>query len=88
MYIAIQASNIAEEKQNHRYYKVYKRYVRRIMREIAWKCSRGKTRHQFRGEAEFVIKQIADELREVGYETEVYPKDNKFELDIHWGQRG
>jgi len=91
MFIAAQARNIAEEKMNHRYYKIYKRYARKIMREIAWKCSRGKTRHQFSGENGEVLDQIAEELREVGYNVNVYSaaantaNDGMCKIDIMWG---
>lgn len=95
MYTAIQAQNIAAERQNHTYYRLYKWRVREIMKEITHQANRGGVAYRFyakrghRMELD-VLRQIAAELNKIGYQCKV---DNEkaedgykdWFIDIQWG---
>ena len=77
MYFATQAANICDEKANHRFYRQYKHLVRRINRDITWLTARGKNRSDIRTQKDGsleVLEQIADELEQFGYKTNVYTR--------------
>lgn len=95
MYFAIQAKNLVDERYNHKYYKLYKRCVRKTNRMITWLTGRGKNRFKLKGAMDDmhfdVFTQISDELRSYGYRTEIrdFPGDTKdphsyYALDIRW----
>jgi len=76
MYTAIQARNIANEKYNHDYYKLYRWYVATTMRRITRAAKRGYTQTDFVIENTKrtnmnVLRQIAQELAVYGYKTDV-----------------
>ncbi len=80
VYFATQAKNICEEKANHRYYKLYKKYVRQINRNLTWLVARGKTRYEMGTEnvdGYEVLCQIANELAGYGYKTNVFTRHRK-----------
>lgn len=96
MYFAIQARNIVEEKSNHRYYRLYKRYVRRLNRDLTWKIKWGRTRSTLRAPLDQpyldVFEQIANEMRQYGYTAEVRQFEGNqtnphsySELIVRWG---
>lgn len=92
MLTAIQACNIAKEKDNHKYYKVYKHCVKRIMREITWRAPRGKTKYIYKVKATDqifrVLSQIGRELTKLKYTTavEYNTAENKYLLTICWDE--
>lgn len=76
MFTAIQARNIANEKYNHDYYKIYKRHSAAIMRGIVRSAKQGYTSYDFstydaKRITMGVLKQIANELQAYGYNTRV-----------------
>lgn len=80
--IAIQAYNIATERNNHDYYRLYKRRVKHIMKCIQRGASNGKLEYIYHVKGidyveETVLKQIASELNEIGYECNVYEKKSR-----------
>ena len=95
MYTAIQAQNIAAERQNHNYYRIYKRRTRAIMRELTHRANLGDMSLRFytkkgnRTEID-VLRQIANELNLIGYVCNVC--NEKLDtghkiwfIDIQWG---
>ena len=95
MYSAIQAYNIAQEKQHHRYYQLYKRNARIIMRHISKAVNRGETFYCFCGKKNThmemrVLKQLDEELTIIGYVCNVYydvnEKTNKkvWKMSVKW----
>ena len=95
MYTAIQARNIANEKYNHDYYKLYRWYVATTMRRITRAAKHGYTQTDFVIENTKrtnmnVLRQIAQELAAYGYKTDVRveaSQDNKRKygvLEVRW----
>lgn len=75
MYFASQAASICDEKANHKFFRQYKRLVRRVNRDITWLTARGKTRSEIRTKMKnsfVVLETIADDLCSYGYRTKVY----------------
>lgn len=97
MYTAIQAQNIAAEKQNHNYYRMYKYRVRAIMRELTRRANCGDMGFRFYAKKGYrmeldVLRQIATELNQIGYTCNVYNEKTEdghktWFLDIQWGER-
>ena len=95
MYIAIQAQNISAEKRYHNYYKLYKRRVRAIMRQLVRSVNRGQKQLIFEGKCgkylpEYkVFQQISEELKSIGYDSYTYENADKngYELLIRWDRQ-
>ena len=93
MYTAIQAYNIATERRNHNYYRLYKRRVKHIMRKLVYGANKGDLKYRYYprkinyGEIT-VLKQIADELNEIGYSCNVNDckndKGNTLYFEARW----
>lgn len=97
MYTALQARNIANERVNHLYYRVYKHQVHIIMRNITKWANKGKTRLEYETAntrlLNDVLSQIASELATYGYDatvTRMTGKNNRTYLltVIEWGNAG
>ena len=97
MYTAIQAQNIAAEKRNHNYYRMYKHRVRAIMRELTRRANYGDMSFRFYAKKGYrmeldVLRQIANELNLIGYTCNVYNERTEagqkvWFLDIKWGEK-
>jgi len=99
MFTATQARNIANEKYNHEYYKNYRWYTSQIMRGITRAAKRGYTSFSYsladaRKMHMTVLRQIAGELNQYGYMTNVMvsaSEDGKHKygtLDVTWDVQG
>lgn len=96
MYTAIQAYNIAAERRNHNYYKLYKHRVNHIMKCLIHGANIGDMEYRYyprkinRVEIT-VLNQIANELNEIGYTSNVRQgKDAKGEflyLEVKWERK-
>lgn len=89
MYTAIQARNIAAEKLNHKYYRVYKRLVRAIMRRLTYHVNHGDMNLCFFAKRNSqievdVLNQIADELSQTNYHCSVHSKEVEGTDDKIW----
>lgn len=76
MFTAIQARNIADEKYNHMYYRLYKYYSAGIMRHITKTAKRGGLKCEYHNGCNSrmcrdVFAQIANELIKYGYHCNV-----------------
>lgn len=95
MYTAIQARNIANEKYNHDYYRLYRIYCRDIMGGITRAAKRGELHYDYcagnRRMVRDVLHQIAQELGQLGYKAGVrqeQSEDGKHRyavIDVSWG---
>ena len=94
MYTAVQALNISAEKQNHYYYRVYKKRVKSIMQRISFYANHGYIGFRFmiwhsNREDGNVLQQIAYELNLIGYMCTVGYEKNKhgkkcWYIDVKW----
>ena len=94
MYTAIQARNIAIEKQNHRYYRMYRWRVRDIMHELTRRANNGESEFRYYAKRNSslearVLRQICNELNQIGYNCKVsYEKNDKDKkiwfMDLNW----
>lgn len=97
MYTAIQARNIANEKYNHDYYRLYRWYCRDIMKGITRAAKRGYVTFDFAATnskrmVRDVFNQIANELMQLGYQASVrqeQSEDGKHRyavIDVNWAK--
>lgn len=97
MYTAKQARNIANEKENHIYYGLYRQYARDLMRAIEYAVERevegqygtaitSNSKSTARDRA--VLEQLGTEMTECGYKYNVSTGDGnmkgRYVLTITW----
>ena len=85
MFTATQAKNIADEHNNHIYYRYYRKYTKKIMTGITRAIKQGE--HTFSYMVRYAVRPQLMCMRQIGKELEDYGYRVEIEVNPHNGDK-